>query len=125
MSTAGANGERMQALYRKYLEEIQKLDDVPVKSYDAFAAVASGALIEMESACLYDGDALQGVLYYTCGEENGVLHVFVPVFGYYADCEKTLVRLFQKLAEQLVTNKKPNFPCISTRTIFRASTRST
>ena len=33
-----------------------------------------------------------------------VTHCFVPVYGYYAENEKTMVRLFQKLADTVVRN---------------------
>lgn len=41
-------------------------------------------------------------LYYGAWEENGVNHYYVPTFGYYAEDEKSMVRLFQKWSGEIV-----------------------
>lgn len=99
----------MEFLYKKYVDEIKHLSNIPEKTYDEFMDFVSGELSEMDKICIYDGEVLQGILYYCCWEEGNTLHCLVPVFGYYADSEKTLVRLFQKLAGDIVTDKKTEF----------------
>ena len=99
----------MELLYKKYIDEIRYLDYMPRKKYDEFMDSISGELNEMDKICIYDGEVLQGIIYYSCWEENNIMHCFVPVFGYYADSEKTLARLFQKLAGEIVTDKKTEF----------------
>ena len=39
-------------------------------------------------------------LYYGAWEKNGIHHYYVPPFGYYAEDEKAMVRLFQKWSEE-------------------------
>lgn len=69
----------------------------------------SDELNELDKICIYNGEVLQGIMYYGCWEEDNIMHCFVPVCGYYADSETTLVRLFQRLAENIVTDKKTEF----------------
>ena len=51
------------------------------------------SLIELNSS-----NAGEGFLYYVQWTDE-VTHCYVPVYGYFAESEKTMVKLFQKLAD--------------------------
>ena len=69
---------------------------------ERFSEYLSRALAHYEQITV-DDDAY-GVLYYRQLTEEGVTYIHTPVCGYYAQDEKTMVRLFQKLAEKVCTD---------------------
>ena len=63
-------------------------------------------LIELNTS-----NADEGFLYYFLWTDE-VTHCCVPVYGYYAESKKKMVRLFQKLAESVVNDGIYNFSII-------------
>lgn len=66
---------------------------------------------ELQDFCLIVIDEefyKRGFIYYRVWTDD-IAHCFVPVYGYYAENEKTMVRLFQKLAETVVTDIQCDF----------------
>ena len=60
-------------------------------------------LEEMQLIELNTSNAADGFLYYSIWTDE-VAHCYVPVYGYYAENEKIMTRLFQKLAEAVVSD---------------------
>ena len=93
--------EKYDCLYEKYMSQMSKIISdglVTKEEFKArFASELEGMhLIELNSSC--EGE---GFLYYALWTDE-VTHCYVPVYGYYAENEKAMVRLFQKLADTVV-----------------------
>lgn len=66
---------------------------------------------ELQEMCLIATDEEcyeKGFIYYRVWTDEDA-HCFIPVYGYYAENEKTTVRLFQMLAETVVKDKPCDF----------------
>ncbi len=66
---------------------------------------------ELQKMCLIAADEEcyeKGFIYYRVWTDENA-HCFVPVYGYYAENEKTTFRLFQKLAEKVVKDRPCDF----------------
>lgn len=95
--------DKYDLLYQKYLAQVSTIipDHIGTKEkFEARFAPELGGMhfIELNHLC-----AEEGFLYYSLWSDE-VTHCFVPVYGYYAENEKTMVRLFQKLADTVVSN---------------------
>lgn len=101
--------KKIEYLYQKYATEMQNLPDQPVMDRDMFEKIISDRLASMKCVDRYEEDKLVGMLYYECWEEEDVMHCHIPEYGYYADSEKTLIRLFQKLTDEVVGDKRCEF----------------
>lgn len=51
----------------------------------------------------------EGFLYYDSWKENDVDHFMVLPYGYYATNEKMAVKLFQKFADEVISDKPCEF----------------
>ena len=94
--------------YQRYRKQMAPLLGDALMTQAEFAAMCSEALRGMERIET-DGSGQRGCLYYRCREEDGMLRCSVPVFGYEAPDEKTMVRLFQKLGATVVKDKPCEF----------------
>ena len=92
-------------LYEKYSLHMKQVIPDGMMAKNVFRAFLSEALEGME---LIETDDQQGFLYYALYTED-ILHCYVPVYGYFAEDEKTMVRLFQKLAENVVKDNPCEF----------------
>lgn len=56
-----------------------------------------------------DNNGKKGFLFYGAWEEDDVQHYIVLPYGYYADDEKTMVKLFQKWSQEVVKDGQHEF----------------
>lgn len=94
-----------ELLYRKYRN---MMPDCGLLDERSFSIFVSEALKGLECVRIEEKTDL-GVMYYSLREENGLRHCGIPLLGYYAESEKMTVRLFQKLAENVVSDMSCRF----------------
>ena len=83
-------------LYGKYRTEMQKTRAAAPMTEAQFCDYLTGQTRDMRSVRIQN----EGILYYRLQKRGGANLCSIPVFGYYAGDEKTLSRLFEKLAEE-------------------------
>ena len=93
-------------LYQKYLLCMKPIIQDSFMRKDDFTSMLSSELRGLHTVLLNDACPEEGFLYCDIWTDD-VMHCVVPVCGYYAENEKTMVRLFQKLAETVVKD----IPC--------------
>ncbi len=93
--------DKYDLLYKKYKKHINKLIPDCIASKNEFELRFATRLEEMNVIALNDSCLREGFLHYSLWKDE-VTHCHIPVFGYYAENEKTMVKLFQKLAETIV-----------------------
>lgn len=96
-------------LHLKYQTQMQNIVPNALRDRKSFEAFVSQPFAAMKQVRIQEQNAQQGILYYTCWEANDVKHCMIPVFGYYAENGKMLSKLFQKLADDVVDDKKCEF----------------
>lgn len=97
--------DRYKLLYRIYQKEMKLVLPEIVMDEQEFLLMVSEQLrnhhlIEMEIENQY------GFMYYL---KDRAKHVIVPVYGYYAENEKMMARLFKKLANEVIQNSSIEF----------------
>ena len=95
--------DRYDFLYEKYRAHMSKVISDGLVTKEEFKIRFASKLEEMNIIELNSSCVGEGFLYYALWTDE-VTHCFVPVYGYYAENEKTMVRLFQKLADTVVRN---------------------
>ena len=95
-------------LYKKYLSNMKPIIPDSFMRKEDFTAMISSGLSGMHMVMLNDTCPEEGFLYCNILTDE-VVHCTVPVYGYYAENEKTMVRLFQKLAESVVRDMPCDF----------------
>ena len=100
--------DRYDLLYRKYRSQMSTIIPDLIVSKDDFEARFASELKGMHLIEINGSRAEEGFLYYALRTDE-VTHCFVPVYGYYAENEKTMVRLFQQLADAVVKNSACEF----------------
>ena len=101
-------------LYQKYLSNMEPIIPDSLIRKEDFTAMLSSELSGMHAVMLNDACPEEGFLYCDIWTDE-VMHCVVPVYGYYAENEKTMVRLFQKLAESAVKD----MPCDFSINLYR------
>ena len=100
--------ETTELLYVKYRRQAEALRKCVMMSPEAFSGFLEDALSGMQQIAVeYKG--CTGVLFYDVYEESGKTFCYVPAYGYYAENEQMMVRLFQRLAEEAVREKPVEF----------------
>ena len=97
----------LDLLYKKYILCMSSVIPDQLMRKEDFIAMHSPELENMDLIMINDSSPEEGFLYCDVSADEAV-HCVVPVYGYYAENEKTTVRLFQKLAETVVKDK----PCV-------------
>lgn len=92
---------RIDLLYQQYTAKMGSVIKKSLLSEREFKKRFIPRLEEMQLIELDASNPADGFLYYAVWTD-GVTHCDVPVYGYYAEGEKEMVRLFQKLAETVV-----------------------
>ena len=95
--------DRYDFLYEKYRVYMSKVISDGLVAKEEFKIRFASELEEMHIIELISSCVGEGFLHYALWTDE-VTHCFVPVYGYYAENEKTMVRLFQKLADTVVRN---------------------
>lgn len=93
--------DKYDLVYQKYRAQMSTIVPDYIVSKKEFEARFSAKLEEMNVIMLNDSNVCEGFLHYALWTEE-VTHCYIPVYGYYAENEKAMVRLFQKLAETVV-----------------------
>lgn len=101
------NTDRFYLLYQAYKKEIESVLPETVMNQTQFTSMISeqfkdASFIEVEA------DGSYGILYYRFWEDE-MAHVRVPVYGYYAESEKMMVRLFRRLADEIKSSLPMDF----------------
>lgn len=99
----------MKNLYQKYVTEMNCILMKQMMTYEEFSDCYEGKLEEFDTVMMEENEELKGIMHYVCWEENDIQYCYIPTYGYYADCEKTLISLFMKLSEQVVEDKTCEF----------------
>lgn len=92
----------VQLLYKKYQKQAHYLSGCEQMNEPIFCDYVREKLNGLERIVIEENDNI-GVLYYEQWKE-GKIFCSVPVYGYYADNEKMMYRLFQELAKRVVNN---------------------
>lgn len=93
-------GSILSALYDKYIKEMNRFDFFAHMTLDCFKTYLDGKLPELQAVTAYMEDRICGCLLYKYDAENACC--ILPVYGYFAEDEGTLGRLFAYLADKLV-----------------------
>lgn len=101
--------DRYGLLYRKYREQMTPLIPDALMEESEFVSTFSPGLEDMGLIETGTENGRSGFLYYEVREDEKAVRCTVPVFGYYAEDEKTTFRLFQELAGRIVTGKTCDF----------------
>lgn len=97
----------VKRLYAKYCRHMKDMLHGQLMQEDEFCAMAVPALADMKLVEISELQS-QGFIFYREWDDDHH-HVSVPVFCYAADDRKTAVKLFQKLADQVVKDKTCDF----------------
>lgn len=100
--------DKYDLLYQKYKKHMSKLLPDYIESEKKFESRFATVLEEMNLIALNDSCLREGFLHYKLWTDE-FTHCHIPVFGYYAENEKTMLRLFQKLAETIVRDGMYDF----------------
>ena len=90
--------DKYDLLYKKYRAQVSKVIPDCIASRDEYESRFASKLEKMNIVALNSDRMEEGFLHYGLWTDE-LTHCYVPVYGYYAENEKTMVRLFQKLAE--------------------------
>lgn len=101
------NVDRYELLYQSYRKEMESFPSEICMDYIQFSSMLSRQLKDM-SFIEIESDNQYGFLYYH-HQKDEAAHIRVPVYGYYAENEKMMVRLFQKLANVVDMNGTNEF----------------
>ena len=93
--------DRYDCLYEKYRSQMSTVISDGLAAREEFQARFASKLEGMHLIELNSSNAGEGFLYYVQWTDE-VTHCYVPVYGYFAESEKTMVKLFQKLADTVV-----------------------
>ena len=98
--------------YDSYKKEIETLPGVLVKTYEDYCHFMKQELSAINGLVCMEDEICLGYLLYNKWEENEEIHCSIPEWGYGAieeKREKTISRLFQALADELVGEKTVHF----------------
>lgn len=98
--------------YDSYKKEIETLPGVLVKTYEDYCHFMKQELSTINGFVCMEDEICLGYLLYNKWEENEEIHCSIPEWGYGAieeKREKTISRLFQALADELVGEKTVHF----------------